>query len=344
MELCSGDHMSLQTHTLTLFLALFGVVAQAAEVSITATLIDVKKIADDAPHSAFTDLIHWKGQLICAFRQGRGHVSADGRITVLSSTDGDRWDKAAELKLPGFDLRDASLSETPDGKLMLLGGASPREADGKSAPTGTFVAFSEDARHWTTPQIVIEPGRWLWRVTWHAGRAYGVSYATPDDHPAASLLVSDDGKKFDEAVPRLLDKGYPTEAVIRFGGDGTAYCLQRRDGKPAENSAFLGISKAPYTEWSWRDLGIFFGGPNLLQLPDGRWIAAGRIMEGGVAKTVVASLDVPSKSLVPILTLPSGGDTSYPGLVWHKDVLLVTYYSSHEGKAAIYLAKVQVEP
>ena len=38
----------------------------------------------------------------------------------------------------------------------------------------------------------------------------------------------------------------------------------------------------------------------------------------------------------PLLTLPSGGDTSYPGLVWHDGLLWVSYYSSHEGKAAIY--------
>jgi hypothetical protein len=40
--------------------------------------------------------------------------------------------------------------------------------------------------------------------------------------------------------------------------------------------------------------------------------------------------------------LPSGGDTSYAGLVWHDGVLWVSYYSSHEGKSAVYLAKVNV--
>ncbi len=336
--------MTLKTLALVSLLAPFSAASYAAEAPTQATLIEVKKIADDAPHSAFTDLIHWKGQFICALREGRGHVSADGRVIVLISPDGETWTKAAELKSPGLDLRDASLSETPDGKLMLIGGASPREADGKSAPTGSFVAFSGDARVWTTPQIVAEPGRWLWRVTWHDGRAYGVSYAAPTNHPVASLMVSDDGRKFTEAVPRLFDKGYPTEAVIRFAGDGTAYCLQRRDGKPEANSAYLGVSKAPYAEWEWNDLGLFFGGPNLLQLPDGQWIAAGRIMHDGAAKTDVALLDVESNTLTSLLTLPSGGDTSYPGLVWRDGVLWVSYYSSHEGKTSIYLAKVRIAP
>ena len=43
------------------------------------------------------------------------------------------------------------------------------------------------------------------------------------------------------------------------------------------------------------------------------------------------------------LALPSGGDTSYPGLVFHEDLLWVSYYSSHEGKTSIYLAKVQID-
>jgi hypothetical protein len=48
-------------------------------------------------------------------------------------------------------------------------------------------------------------------------------------------------------------------------------------------------------------------------------------------------------SLTPILELPSSGDCSYPGLYRHDDMLHVTYYSSHEGKAAIYYAQVRVK-
>jgi hypothetical protein len=316
---------------------------RAAESPIEATIVEVQRIADDAPHSAFTDLIRFNDQFICAFRQGRGHVSTDGRITVLASSDGGAWSKVAELKHPDFDLRDASLSITPDGLLMLVGGASPRKQDNESAPTGTFVAFSADATTWTEPEIIVEPGRWLWRTTWHEGQAFGVSYAAGATSRVASLMVSDNGREFREAVPNLLDEGWPTEAVIRFADDGTAYCLQRRDGAAPANSAYLGVSQAPYTEWAWNDLGIYFGGPNLTQSLRGRWIAAGRIVRDGNSTTDLAWLDVESNELIPLLTLPSGGDTSYPGLAWHDDVLWVSYYSSHEGKAMIYVAQVRID-
>jgi hypothetical protein len=318
--------------------------AQSPPSPLKAELIDVRKIADDAPHNAFTDLIYWHDQFVCAFRQGRGHVSTDGRIAILTSADGEKWERAATLALPDLDLRDASLSATPDGRLMLIGGVAPRKADGDSSATGTFVAFSDNARDWTKTQVIVQPGRWLWRASWHDGKAYGVSYAAPDNHPVASLLVSDDGVKFTELVPQLLAEGYPTEAVIRFAADGTAYCLQRRDGSPPANSAYLGASQPPYQQWQWHDLHEFFGGPNLLQLPDGQWIAAGRIVREGKPTTDVALLDVAAKQLKPLLSLPSGGDTSYPGLVYRDGVLWVSYYSSHEGKTNIYLAKVRLAP
>ena len=117
-----------------------------------ASLISVKKIWDQAPHSAFTDLVYWKGQFVCAFREGRSHVSTDGQIRVLTSPDGENWASAAVLTLPGYDLRDAGLSVAPGNRLMLNGGAAPRKKDHESAPTGTFVAFSDDAKTWSTPR------------------------------------------------------------------------------------------------------------------------------------------------------------------------------------------------
>ncbi|MEJ7592590.1 MAG: hypothetical protein WKF77_13640 [Planctomycetaceae bacterium] len=42
------------------------------------------------------------------------------------------------------------------------------------------------------------------------------------------------------------------------------------------------------------------------------------------------------------LELPSGGDTSYAGMVLHDGLLWVSYYSSHEEKTCIYLAKVKL--
>src|SRR4029079_6095069 len=115
----------------------------------TAKLLSLKKIGDQAPHCAFTDLAFWKGHFVCAFREGRAHVATDGKIRILASPDGETWSSSALLSLEGFDLRDAGLSITPDNRLMLIGGAAPRKKDKESAPTGSFVAFSSDGVKWT---------------------------------------------------------------------------------------------------------------------------------------------------------------------------------------------------
>ena len=319
-----------------------------AAVPVSVEVLGTRKIWDQAPHNAFTDLAHWKGAFYCAFREGRGHVSTDGRIRILQSKDADRWESEALVSLSGFDLRDAHLSITPDDRLMLIGGVAPREKDGQSAPTGSFVSFSEDGRQWTKPQIVVEPGRWLWCVTWHEGKAYGVSYtAGKDNESYLDLLVSSDGIHYETHVDRLFEQGRPSEVTLRFDTDGTCYALVRRDRSGSEpSSAMLGTSKPDYKRWQWKDLGPKFngfGGPNFIRIPGGHWIAAGRMHDGG-AHTALTYLDVEKGVMTRLTKLPSGGDTSYPGLVWYNGVLYVSYYSSHEGKTSIYLAKVKITP
>ena len=67
-------------------------------------------------------------------------------------------------------------------------------------------------------------------------------------------------------------------------------------------------------------------------------------MRRAPSRTALCWLAPDAGTLTEFLTLPSGGDTSYPGLVWHDDQLWVSYYSSHEGKTSIYLARVKLPP
>lgn len=79
----------------------------------------------------------------------------------------------------------------------------------------------------------------------------------------------------------------------------------------------------------------------MIQLPDGRILAVARLYAGG-ARTSLSWLDPESGKLTEVLKLPSGGDTSYPGLVLHDGLLWISYYSSHEERTSIYLAKVRI--
>ncbi|MCA9261567.1 MAG: hypothetical protein KDA61_20260, partial [Planctomycetales bacterium] len=310
--------------------------------SLSSEIVSVRKLWDVAPHNAFTDMIRWRDHFVCAFREGRGHASTDGSIRVLASSDMRHWQSVAQLSLTGYDLRDASLSVTPDDRLLLNGGAAPRQQDGQSAPTGSFVAFADELDAWTKPQITIEPGRWLWRLTWHDGRAWGVEYGTSQGAPHTSLKTTIDGLHYQTHVERMCEQGRPTEAVLRLQTNGTMLCLQRRDGREDKRSAYLGTSSAPYQDWHWRDLGVYFGGPNLLSTDSGHWLACGRMFRNGKPVVTLAELDLAKGALLPLCDLPSGGDCSYPGLCWHDDRLWVSYYSSHEGRTSIYLAEIRV--
>ena len=138
-------------------------------------IVSVEKIWDRGAHNAFTDLIRFEGQWFCTFREGLSHGGGDdGRVRVIVSSDGERWESAALLRETGVDLRDPKLSQTPDGRLMLVSGGSIYDGD-RYLTRAPRVAFSRDGRHWTAPQRVLAEDHWIWRVTWHKGRGYAVS-------------------------------------------------------------------------------------------------------------------------------------------------------------------------
>jgi hypothetical protein len=309
--------------------------APAAEPPL-AEIVDVRKIWDEAPHNAFTDLIRHDGRWYCVFREGQAHVSADGALRVLISEDGNAWTSAGRVTSANADLRDAKITTTPDGRLMLSGaGALHPPADARHQ---SYVWFSRDGADWGDAVPIGDPDFWVWRVTWHKDVAYGIGYATTDPE-RIRLYNSDDGRTFETLVSDLQMDGYPNETSLLFLEDDTCLCLLRRDGTP--NDALLGKSQPPYTDWTWDSLGIRIGGPHVLQLPDGRIVAAGRDYVEG-AKTRLWWLNTNPPALAEIVTLPSGGDTSYPGLVYHDGQLWVSYYSSHEEKTSVYLARVKL--
>ena len=303
-------------------------------------ILSVQRIWSKAPHNAFTDLALFDGNLYSTFREGGDHVSPDGALRVLISPDGQAWRSASRIASAGADLRDPRLTVTPEGRLLLTGAAA------LSAPRGGVTHesrawLSSDGMAWTTGKRVADPNVWLWRTTWHDGVSYGIGYSVDPADRFVRLYRSADGVSYEVLVDRLLRGGYPNEHGMEVLSDGTMVVLLRRDGEPG--SALLGRSAPPYTRWTWSDLGQRIGGPDLLLLPDGR-IVAGVRLHGGMVRAALAWLDPRAGTLTEFLSLPSGGDTGYPGLVWHKERLWVSYHSSHEGKTCVYLAQVEIPP
>lgn len=329
---------------LPLWLALFAAAPVKLEV------VSQQRIWDKAPHSAFGDLIRYQDRWFAVFREGKGHAPKagqpdDGKLRVLTSKDGTQWDSAALIAEEGTDLRDPHLSITHDNRLMIVSG-------GSKYPGGVYqtrqprVMFSSDGSKWTAPHKILEDGHWLWRVTWHNGRAYGVSkFGSPSaelkENPRRQIFVSSkDGLEWDTVAELGVAGG--DETTVRFTSNGEAIALMRRTSEDG-NRAMIGRSAPPYKEWTWTRTKHFIGGPNFIILPSGQMIAGGRLYPGGDrnnSRTAIGTLT--QRAYTPMMTLPSKGDSSYPGFVWHDDLLWVLYYSSHEEKTAIYLAKIRV--
>lgn len=300
-------------------------------------LVSARRIWDEAKHNAFTDLIFFQDRWFCAFREGSQHVSPDGAIRVITSIDGEQWESAARISSPNSDLRDAKLSITPDNRLMLSGAEALHYPDRWTHQSVAW--FSKNGFEWSEKITIGDPNYWLWSVTWKDNIAYSIGYSC-SDQKNIRLYSSTDGSKFTSIAPNLFSAGYPNESSMVFDED-QAVCLLRRDTNP--NSALLGTSTPPYLNWEWKELNKRIGGPKLLQLSDGRFLTAVRLHDPKI-RTVLCWLDPNNASLHEALTLPSGGDTSYAGLVVKDDLLWVSYYSSHEEKTAIYLAKVRIHP
>ena len=199
-------------------------------------------------------------------------------LRVITSADGKEWTSAALVTSTTADLRDAKMTITPDGRLMLSGAGALH--DKTKATHQSMVWFSADGTNWSPPTNVADPDFWLWRITWHKDVAYGMGYGCKETNHWVRLYKSADGKRFDVLVPTLLDTGYVNESSLLFNKDDTCYCLLRRDGA-TDNTGLLGVSKPPYTKWEWKDLGAKIGGPHMIRIPDGRIVAAVRLYDGG---------------------------------------------------------------
>lgn len=310
---------------------------------------DVQKIWDNGSHCAFTSLIRYKGQLYCSFREGATHIfdekgNAEGKIRILVSKNGKRWEPLPLIGKDGYDLRDPKLSITPDGRLMVIVGGSiyrNRQLVGREPQ----VLFSQDGRTFTDPMPVeIDPSAksgtdWLWRVTWAGDTGYCVNYAMrPDGDADLHLLSTRDGIHYERVTTIDID-GFPNETTVRMLPDGRMAMLIRRD--KGDTRGYWGVSEAPFTDWKLTKMEFRVGGPDFIALDGGTIIAGSRTYYIPSMNKTALYTGTADGRFEEALLLPSGGDTSYTGLLVEGDTLWVSYYSSHETpNASVYLARI----
>ena len=310
-------------------------------------IISVERIWDRAGHSAFTDLVYFNDMFYCVFRESATHKPdqnidciINGSIRLIASKDGQNWVSVAHIYEKDMDLRDPKLSVTPDNRLMLLMGSSIYEGTDLKKTQGKVCFFDVDTKEFSQFQNInidkkIRTERdWLWNITWHNGTAYGVVYQISKNRLnswAAHLVKSNDGVQY-EYVTSLEVSTSPNEADVKFLSDGKMVIIVR--GAPGA----IGVSSAPFKKWKWNPLPVKLGGPELIVLEDNSLVCATREYNPGNAnRTILAQVSL-SGDFKKLFTLPSGGDTSYAGMVINNGILYISYYSSHEGQTSLYIA------
>jgi len=319
---------------------------------------NIRRIAHNGEHNAFTDLAWFQGHIYLTFRTcPDGHmVHPTSRIIVMRSSNGKQWEKVHTFGVPKRDTRDPHLQVFRDRLFVYTGtwycgDSSPKKWD-MNQHLG-YAVSSADGKTWSKPQMLEGTyGHYIWRTATHGGKVYMCGRRKTGFAEVASreerdvivrsmILVSSDGLKF-SPIGSFQDQ-YGDETAILFEPDGQMLAISRRGGG---RTAQVVRVAPPYNKSARVDLDRYIGGP-LLKKWEGHYVVGGRNLQKRSAYLSLCWLK--DNKLTEFAALPSGGDCSYPGLIkLCPGCALVSYYSSHEKDAqgrtitAIYLAELEL--
>lgn len=315
----------------------------------------LRKVVDDGQHNAVTDLALWRGQVYLAYRRAENHFNEPpGEIRVVRSADLERWAPCGRVHT-GLDDRDPRLVEDGARMALFFGSAQLEPRGARTRWIESHVCWTEDGERWTAPQRVGEPGWWLWHPSrfhdgwWCAAYGSGVDEDPPEQR--LELLHSADGERWN-AHGKLLPHGVGNEATLVRESNRSMLVVVRGSGE----ETILLSADPPYERWRTSRLAHWLHGPAAVRVGD-TLVLAGRDRSGdpGEKRYVTRLWTLHGEQSEHLLDLPSGGDTSYCGLVaLDRRRLLVSWYSQHEflelpgfeiavKPAAVYLALLRLE-
>ena len=221
--------------------------------------------------------------------------------------------------------------------------------------------LSPDGVHWSSAYACSTGiNTWRWDVTWHDGMGYSIAYG--GTAPGGVLYRTRDGKSWRALKAPFFPPGDScSEGALAFDArTGSACCLLRGSSR---TKAYIGVGKPPYYQiWAWKRpfvdygaelggarpaedaLGTVVGGPKLIQLRDGRLVAAARALGPGRQDGRATLFWIDPETAVMTAFAEFDG-TSYPGLAEHEGKLWVTYIGSacHRETWEVRLAGVPIK-
>jgi len=288
-------------------------------------------VVRDGKHNAFTSLVWWNGAYWLAYRKGERHADPTGQVCLCVSADRRHWREAARLKVPG-DSRDPFLVVTNDNQLAILFPNAPDQADGEPV-IEQWIAFSHNGYDWQTPRRILDPRHHLFRVRRHDELYYGLDCYREKTLRRLELWTSPDLMQWTRICQVGADDAGLNESDIIFRPDGEAWIVSRAM-TPSLHSWFSS-AKPPYTDWRVESLGVRIQAPSILE-HDGRVYVAGRSVPRLLGETTwpfgqsLYVWELGRGRVTPVLRLPTGGDSTYPGFIKDPEGrLCISYYSQH---------------
>lgn len=217
--------------------------------------------------------------------------------------------------------------------------------------------LSRDGVNWSGAHACAAAANgWLWSTAWHQGMGYSVSYWGKD--MSGVVYRTRDGRQWRKLAEGIFPDNHAGEVALAFDDNHDAVALLRGNNK---TKLFVGRAEAPhYQQWTWSQpqvdwhgdgalrpvadvFGVGMGGPKLLRLRDGRFVAAGRVLgpDCDDGRATLFMLD-PDRCVLTRFAACDG--TSYPGLAEHDDELWVTYIGSacHDDQWEVRLARIKM--
>ena len=324
-----------------------------------AEIISISTVGPRAELQTDTDIVRYKGHFYIAF--AKPTRERQNAIHILQSVDGRDWKLATTLRSEieerrpdvthstHYSGRPVWFSTMPSGRLCVTGRASEK----------TIVWSTDDGADWRE-ELDIKLSRSYSRIHWQNDRAYCVSDESSSCGEKFEFfrLESAGEGSAPKTVYELSHNSHtltgPRESQLVVTKD-RAFCMLsfktynfdkvRRwlipSGKYATGR--IGVSKAPYTEWTWTPTNLKFGHPNLLVLKDAS-IVSSVFIDGDEAHSALCQIDPSTGKLTELLRFPTGGIRQPVGMAEHDGHIWASFYDGpREGEKPVMLKVAKIK-
>ena len=326
-----------------------------------AEIVSINTVGPRAERQSDADIVHYKGHFYVAYAKKR--KAGESAIHVLQSIDGRDWKLAATLRSAMEELRPdithaahyagrpVWFSRMPSGRLCVTARASRR----------TVVWSTDDGADWRE-ELDLKLSRSYSRVHWRNDRAYCVSDESSSCGEKFEFfrLESAEVDSAPKTVYKLSHNSHtltgPRESQLVLSDD-RAVCLlsfetynfdkARRWLVPSGEYATgkIGVSTAPYTEWTWTPSNLEFGHPNLLVLKDKRTLAT-VFIDGDDPHSALCQVDALTGKLSELLRLPTAATRQPIGMTEHDGNIWTCFYDGPQDRKndpTLKVAKIKLQ-